>query len=91
MGNYIDELLPPEPGTYAKEMQGLFVADAWPGRVYKLDLEGHVLGWLAGAGKQLGQFGWIHEMACPSQTEIYVGELLNWRLQRLTLKPVPGE
>jgi len=75
----------------AKGAQALFVADAWPGRVYKLDLEGHVLGWLGGAGKQLGQFGWIHEMACPSRTEIYVGELLNWRLQRLTLKPIAGE
>ena len=28
-------------------------------------------------GKQLGQFGWIHEIACPSENELYVAELLN--------------
>jgi len=46
---------------------------------------------LAGSGKsghQAKQFGWIHEIACPSENEIYVAELLNWRLQKLTLKPV---
>jgi len=67
--------------------QYLYVADAWPGRVYKLDLDGKVLGWLGGSGKQLKQFGWIHAMACPSENELYVGELLNWRLQKLTLHP----
>ena len=67
--------------------QFLYVSDAWPGRIYKLDLEGHVLGYFGGAGKQLKQFGWIHEIACPSENELYVGELLNWRLQKLTLHP----
>ncbi len=67
--------------------QFLYVSDAWPGRIYKLDLDGHVLGWLGGAGKQLKQFGWIHEIACPSENELYVGELLNWRLQKLILHP----
>ena len=68
--------------------QVLFAADAFPGRVYALDLDGHVLGWLGQSGKSLGQFGWIHEMACPSRTELYLGELLNWRLQKLTLADV---
>jgi hypothetical protein len=35
------------------------------------------------------QFGWIHEIACPTENDIYVAELLNWRLQKLTLKPRP--
>ena len=69
--------------------QVLYVADAYPGRVYKLDMEGHVLGWLGGSGKQWKQFGWIHEIACPSENTLYVGELLNWRLQKLTLHPEP--
>ncbi len=67
--------------------QFLYVSDAWPGRIYKLDLDGKVLGWLGGSGKQLKQFGWIHAMACPSENTLYVGELLNWRLQKLTLHP----
>lgn len=69
-----------------KGPQRIFVSDSWPGRVYKLDLDGNVLGWLGGAGRQPKQFGWIHEIACPSETEIYVAELLNWRVQKLTLR-----
>jgi DNA-binding beta-propeller fold protein YncE len=65
----------------------LFASDAYPGRVYKLSLDGKVLGWLGESGKQLKQFGWIHEIACPSANEIIVGELLNWRAQKLILEP----
>jgi DNA-binding beta-propeller fold protein YncE len=67
--------------------QVMYAADAFPGRIYKLDLEGHVLGVLGRAGKQLKQFGWIHEIACPSENELYVAEVLNWRVQKLTLHP----
>jgi streptogramin lyase len=74
-------ITPPAPDGH----QALFVADVWPGRIYKLDLDGHVKGWLGGAGKQLKQFGWIHEMACPSENQLFVAEVLNWRVQKLTL------
>jgi NHL repeat len=67
--------------------QFLYSADGYPGRIYKLTLEGKVLGVLGESGKQLKQFGWIHEMACPSENELYVAELLNWRVQKLILKP----
>jgi DNA-binding beta-propeller fold protein YncE len=66
--------------------QVLFSSDAYPGRIYKLSLDGKVLGYLGEAGKQPKQFGWIHEMACPSENELYVAELLNWRVQKLVLK-----
>ena len=65
----------------------LYSADAWPGRIYKLSLDGKVLGVLGQSGKQLKQFGWIHAMACPSENVLYVAELLNWRVQKLILKP----
>jgi len=67
--------------------QYLYASDAFPGRIYKMDLEGRVLGMLGKAGKQLKQFGWIHEMACPSENELYVAEVLNWRVQKLILHP----
>ena len=67
--------------------QVLFTSDAYPGRVYKLSLDGKVLGVLGQSGKQLKQFGWIHGIACPSENEIYVAELLNWRVQKLILHP----
>jgi hypothetical protein len=69
--------------------QFLYSSDAYPGRVYKLTLDGKVVGALGEAGKQLKQFGWIHEIACPSENELYVGELLNWRVQKLLLHPGP--
>jgi DNA-binding beta-propeller fold protein YncE len=67
--------------------QVLYSADAFPGRIYKLTLDGKVLGVLGETGKQLKQFGWIHEIACPSENELYVAELLNWRIQKLILHP----
>jgi DNA-binding beta-propeller fold protein YncE len=67
--------------------QVLYTADAYPGRVYKVSLDGKVLGVLGESGKQLKQFGWIHAIACPSENVIYVAELLNWRVQKLILHP----
>jgi DNA-binding beta-propeller fold protein YncE len=65
----------------------LFASDGYPGRVYKLKLDGTVLGVFGQSGRQPGQFGWIHEIACPSENKIYVAELLNWRLQMIVLAP----
>ncbi len=67
--------------------QVLFTSDAYPGRLYKLSLDGKVLGVLGESGKQLRQFGWIHEIACPSENVVFVAELLNWRVQKLILHP----
>ena len=67
--------------------QVLYVSDAYPGRLYKLSLDGKVLGVLGESGKQLKQFGRIHEIACPSENVLYVAELLNWRVQKLVLHP----
>jgi hypothetical protein len=68
-------------------VQYLYVSDAYPGRIYKLSLDGKLLGWLGGSGRTLKKFGWIHEIACPSENELYVAEILNWRAQKLTLHP----
>jgi hypothetical protein len=65
--------------------QVLYSSDAFPGRIYKLSLDGKILGMFGKSGKQLGQFGWIHEMACPSEDQLYVAEILNWRVQKLLL------
>jgi DNA-binding beta-propeller fold protein YncE len=71
----------------AQGQQFIYSSDAFPGRVYKLTLDGKLLGMLGKSGHQSKQFGWIHEIACPSENEIYVAELLNWRVQKLTLRP----
>jgi hypothetical protein len=67
--------------------QFLYTADAFPGRIYKLTLDGKVVGMLGKAGRQLKQFGWIHGMACPDENTLFVAEILNWRVQKLILHP----
>jgi hypothetical protein len=67
--------------------QVLYVSDAFPGRIYKLSLDGKVLGMFGRSGKQLKQFGWVHAIACPNENTLYVAEILNWRVQKLILHP----
>ena len=65
--------------------QVLYAADGYPGRIYKMKLDGTMLGVIGHTGRQAGEFGWIHEMACPSENTLFVAELLNWRVQKLEL------
>jgi hypothetical protein len=67
--------------------QYLYTSDAFPGRIYKLSLDGRVVGMLGRAGRQPGQFNWIHGIACPSENELFVADMNNWRVQKLTLHP----
>ena len=70
----------------AQGQQFLYSADAG-GKIYKDDLEGHMLGWFGTTGKKVGQFYWAHEMHCVSENELYVGEAQNWRVQHVLLHP----
>ncbi len=67
--------------------QVIYSSDSRPGHIYKLDLNGNILGEFGKAGKQPGEFGWVHQMTCPSENVLFVGELLNWRVQKLILNP----
>jgi DNA-binding beta-propeller fold protein YncE len=67
--------------------QVLYTTDSLAGRIYKLDLDGNILGEFGKDGKRLGQFGWVHEISCPSENTLFVAELLNWRVQKLILHP----
>ena len=57
------------------------------GEIYKMTLDGKVLGKFGTAGKLLKEFGTVHEMDCRTENEVYVGEITNWRVQKLTLRP----
>jgi hypothetical protein len=66
----------------------LFLGEStWPGRIFKLTLEGKVIGVIGESGRQLGQFSGGHQLACPSENEIYVAESSNWRVQKVLLQP----
>ena len=61
--------------------------EAVTGEIYKMELDGTILGKFGHAGKKLGEFGTVHEIDCRNPNEVYVGELTNWRVQKLTLHP----
>jgi hypothetical protein len=65
----------------------MFVADLYPGRIYKIDLDGKVLGYFGHSGKLPGEMGGVHGIACPTENLIYTGEFINWRAQRFVLHP----
>ena len=56
------------------------------GEMYKMELDGKIVGRFGEAGKQMKQFGSVHEIDCRNENEILVGELTNWRVQKLLLK-----
>jgi DNA-binding beta-propeller fold protein YncE len=62
--------------------QFLYVADGKNERVIKMNLDGEILGVLGEPGKGPGQFDFAHSIAVSAQGEIYVGEVLNWRVQK---------
>ena len=72
--------------------QYLFASNSNPstsmenGEIYKMTLDGKILGKFGTAGKLIKEFGSVHEMDCRSETELYVGEITNWRVQKLTLR-----
>jgi DNA-binding beta-propeller fold protein YncE len=68
--------------------QVLFIGETtFPGRLFKVSLEGKVLGVIGRSGRQLKQFSGIHQLACPSENEVYAAETSNWRVQKLILHP----
>jgi NHL repeat len=57
------------------------------GEIYKMELDGKIIGKFGKAGKQLGEFGTVHAMDCKNENELTVVEITSWRAQRLTLQP----
>lgn len=66
--------------------QYMFVADSEPGRVYKLTLDGKILGWFGESGRAEKQFNWIHGLACPSENVLYIADMNNWAVKKVMLK-----
>lgn len=61
-------------------------ADMENGEIYKMELDGRILGKFGRAGKLLKEFGSVHEIDCRNPDELYVGEITNWRVQKLALR-----
>jgi hypothetical protein len=91
LGNKLKE--PPDDGDAGVlcitdgPTQYLFASDMLPGRVYKLALDGTILGTFGESGRQPGQFNWVHALSCRTESTVYVADMNNWRLQKFVLQP----
>ncbi len=57
------------------------------GEIYKMRLDGTIIGRFGTVGKAIGQFGTVNAIDCREENNLLVGELGNWRVQRVTLQP----
>jgi len=54
--------------------------------IYKTTLDGKVVGKFGSAGKQVKEFGLANSIDCRDENNLLIGEMTNWRVQRVTLK-----
>jgi hypothetical protein len=57
------------------------------GEIYKMELDGKIVGKFGRAGRVAKEFNMVNSIDCRSENELFVGELGNWRVQKLTLRP----
>jgi hypothetical protein len=57
------------------------------GEIYKLELDGKIVGQFGKAGKLPKEFGTVNALDCRRENDLYIGEIGNWRVQKLTLHP----
>jgi DNA-binding beta-propeller fold protein YncE len=72
--------------------QVLYVSNSNPptdldsaGEIYKMRLDGTMIGKFGRAGKLLKEFGTVNAIDCRTENTLYVGEVGNFRVQKLTL------
>ena len=56
------------------------------GEIYKMRLDGSMIGKFGRAGKLLKEFGTVNAIDCRSENTLYVGEIGNFRVQKVTMK-----
>ncbi|MBW8861715.1 MAG: hypothetical protein JF601_04990 [Acidobacteria bacterium] len=56
------------------------------GEIYKLELDGKIVGKFGRAGRLPKEFNMVNAIDCRSDNELLIGELANWRVQKVTLR-----
>src|SRR5688572_1038929 len=54
--------------------------------IYKVQLDGRIVGKFGSAGKLPKEFGLANSIDCRSENELLIGEMTNWRVQKVSLK-----
>ncbi len=74
-------------GLAVSPERNLYLVDGDDEVIYKLNMSGEILGKVeAGPGQQTGQLRAAHGIAVGPQEELYVTEVLNWRVQKFQQK-----
>jgi NHL repeat len=62
-------------------------ASSWDitGEIYKMELDGTIIGKFGKAGKGLGEFSTVHEIDCRNPDQLFVSEISAWRAQKIIL------
>ncbi len=61
------------------------------GEIYKMELDGTIIGRFGHASKQAGGFQVVHMMDCRNPDQILVAEIESWRVQKLIFKPAAAK
>jgi sugar lactone lactonase YvrE len=61
------------------------------GQVFKMELDGTVLGKFGTPGKEQGQFSTVHGLDCHQENVIYTSEIVEWRAQKFLLHPTAAQ
>ena len=61
------------------------------GQIFKMKLDGTVVGKFGVPGKEQGQFATVHGIDCSVPNEILTSELTQWRMQKFILKPTAAQ
>jgi DNA-binding beta-propeller fold protein YncE len=61
------------------------------GEIYKMELDGRIVGKFGRAGRLMKEFSSVHEIDCRNENELYVGEITSWRVQKLALRPTQAK
>jgi DNA-binding beta-propeller fold protein YncE len=56
------------------------------GEIYKVRLNGQMVGKFGKAGKMPKDFGIVNAIDCRTENDLWVGEIWNWRAQKVTLR-----
>jgi NHL repeat-containing protein len=60
---------------------------ATTGEIYKMELDGTVLGRFGKAGHGPKEFSSVHQMDCRNPNELYLAEITEWRATKVVLRP----
>ena len=86
------------PGPKNPGKQYLYASNSWQdsapaagaeitGEIYKMELDGTIIGKFGKAGKAPGEFATVHQIDCRDPDTLFVAEINDWRSQKILLKP----